>query len=274
MLNPQFIKDIIPGDNHPYSLVLPSQQCLSYIISEKAILGHDSDLYARRTNVEPGEALIQESANAAVNAEIAQDVPEKKVKKTHVVGRGENLRDIAKKYGVSAMDIKRWNNLRRGKVKEGDRLVVEVFEREMPVTAPQPVVEAVAVAETRAPRTQATPSQAPVAVADQQPVAKPAPTPAKPVASSAPRKNTKPAAPAKPAAPKTVTVKRGDTLERIAKANGTTVAELRKANGMKTTDSRIDIGQKLKLPAKGASSSKTSSKASTAKKKSASKKRR
>ena len=44
---------------------------------------------------------------------------------THVVGRGENIKDIAKKYDVSATDIKRWNKLRRGKVKEGDRLVIE-----------------------------------------------------------------------------------------------------------------------------------------------------
>ncbi len=275
MLNPQFIKDVIPGDNHPYSLVLPSQQCLSYIISEKAILGHDSDLYARRTNVQPGEALIQESANAAVNAEIAQDVPEKKVKKTHVVGRGENLRDIAKKYGVSATDIKRWNNLRRGKVKEGDRLIVEVFERELPVAAPQPVVEPVAATETRESRPQAAPVQTSVAAAEPQRAAKPAPAPSKTTA-SATKKADKPAQPAKPAAPKTVTVKRGDTLEKIAKANGTTVAELRKANGMKANDSRIDIGQKIKLPAKGATSSKgTSAKKSTSsKKKSTSTKKR
>ncbi|WP_303741428.1 lytic transglycosylase domain-containing protein, partial [uncultured Duncaniella sp.] len=31
MLNPQFLKDMIPGDYRPYSLTLPTQQCLSYI---------------------------------------------------------------------------------------------------------------------------------------------------------------------------------------------------------------------------------------------------
>ena len=280
MLNPQFIKDIIPGDSHPYSLVLPSQQVLSYIISEKAILGHDSDLYARRTNVQPGEALVQESTNAPVNAEIAQDVPEKKVKKTHVVGRGENLRDIAKKYGVSATDIKRWNNLRRGKVKEGENLIVEVYERELPASVPATVAEPVAAAESRATRAQAAPMQTAVAEtkSDTKLATAPKASSSKTTSSNTatPAKKTQAkAAPAKPAAPKSVTVKRGDTLEKIAKANGTTVAELRKANGMKATESRIDIGQKLQLPAKGTSAAKSSTaKKSTPSKKKSSKRRR
>lgn len=43
-----------------------------------------------------------------------------------------------------------------------------------------------------------------------------------------------------------VTVKRGDYLEKIAKANGTTVSEIKRANGLST--SKIDIGQVLKIP--------------------------
>lgn len=43
-----------------------------------------------------------------------------------------------------------------------------------------------------------------------------------------------------------VTVKRGDYLEKIAKANGTTVSEIKRANNL--SSSRIDIGQVLKIP--------------------------
>ena len=44
------------------------------------------------------------------NNEIAQtQMSEKMVVKTHVVTRGESIRDIARQYGVSATDIKRWN---------------------------------------------------------------------------------------------------------------------------------------------------------------------
>ena len=43
-----------------------------------------------------------------------------------------------------------------------------------------------------------------------------------------------------------VTVKRGDYLEKIAKANGTTVTDIKRANNL--SSSRIDIGQVLKIP--------------------------
>jgi peptidoglycan endopeptidase LytF len=43
-----------------------------------------------------------------------------------------------------------------------------------------------------------------------------------------------------------VTVKRGDYLEKIAKANGTTVEAIMKAN--KLSNERLDIGQILKIP--------------------------
>jgi LysM repeat protein len=42
-------------------------------------------------------------------------------------------------------------------------------------------------------------------------------------------------------------VKPGDTLTRIARQHGTTISAIRNANGMRT--SRVNAGQKLKLPA-------------------------
>jgi LysM repeat protein len=48
----------------------------------------------------------------------------------------------------------------------------------------------------------------------------------------------------------TYTVKSGDTLTKIAREHGTTVTALRELNGLRTD--RINLGQKLKLPAKPA----------------------
>lgn len=269
MLNPQYLKDIIPGDYRPYTLTLPTQQCLSYVMSEKRIVDYDAELYARRSHVEPGTTDVpvaptgdnglanlaeasKQTLNAEVNQEIAQtQVTEHMVVKTHTVSRGESLRDIARQYGVSATDIKRWNKLRRGKVKEGDELKIEVFERVSPddvkvVAAPE--VAQVTPQELRenlggAAQTQ----QGAETKADTAAVTTKAANTATKAKAAAPK------AQPKAAAPKTTTykVKSGDNLGAIAAKFGTTVSAIQAANGMgKKTN--IRAGQTLKIPAKQA----------------------
>ncbi len=289
MLNPQYLKDIIPGDYRPYTLTLPTQQCLSYVMSEKRIVDYEADRYARRSHVEPGAqptqtellgdngaanlaSMSQQSVNAEANNELAQtQVTERMTVKTHIVGRGESIRDIARQYGVSATDIKRWNQLRRGKVKEGDELKIEVFERVSPENvkvvaasrlaqvSPQELRDAAvkddsSVKET-APATAATSSKG----ASQKPKVSTKSTPAqtKPAQTKAAQAKTqKAAAPAKPAST-TYTVRKGDTLGKIAAKYGTTVAALQSANGMgKSTN--LQIGKTLKIPAKSAAPAKKS----------------
>lgn len=267
MLNPQFLKDLIPGDYRPYYLTLPTQQCLSYIMSEKRILEYDKDLYARRTTAEPGGSSSEtatvasdggkanlananrQSANAETNHEIASQATERTVTKTHVVQRGENIRDIAKQYGVSATDIKRWNKLRRGKVKAGDKLTIEVVEHITPDEVR--VVAAPEVAQVF-PQDTTPAADKKVETASQTATTK---------TTQKPKENTQ-----RTKATHTTThkVKKGDTLDHIAKKYGTTVAAIQAANGMKKTDTKIQIGQSLKIPAK--SNSASTAKKSTTKK--------
>ena len=54
ILNPQYRHDVIPGNTHPYSLALPSQQVYSFIMVEDSIAQFRNDLYANRDVVEPG----------------------------------------------------------------------------------------------------------------------------------------------------------------------------------------------------------------------------
>lgn len=275
MLNPQYRKDIIPGDYRPYVLTLPTQQCLSYVMSEKRIVEYDADRYARRSYVEPGESsepeavpgdngvanlaqASRQTSNAETNNEIAQtQLTEKMVVKTHVVTRGESIRDIARQYGVSATDIKRWNQLRRGKVKEGDRLKIEVFERVAPegvkvVTAPE--VAQVSAETLRESASASAPKEESVS----RTAAKT--TPAKTV--ETPKATTKAGTAKSKAAAKTSAAKKpvsykvrnGDTLEKIARRHGTTVAAIQSANGLgKSTN--IRAGQTLKIPQKSAAKS-------------------
>ena len=284
MLNPQFLKDVIPGDYRPYTLTLPTQQCLSYVMSEKRIADYDSELYARRSHVEPGAqpadpvlpesdhgaanlaSASRQSVNAETNNELAHTgLVEQMTVRTHVVGRGESIRDIARKYGVSATDIKRWNHLRRGKVREGDSLRIETFERmnpenikvvaaaEVAQVTPQELREAgatelvVAVAKASGLSSASTPSTSGQDAAASPASAEPA-TPAK-----TPAKTT--AAPKKAAPATTVyRVRKGDNLGKIAARYGTTVAAIQAANGM-GSKTALQIGQKLKIPPKKAKKS-------------------
>lgn len=241
MLNPQFRKDVIPGDNHPYALVLPSQQCLSYIMSEKQILSYDSIEHSRRTYVEPGTPFERRADGDSISAPRPRMVH-------HIVKRGENLRDIAKKYNVSATDIKRTNRLRRGKVKAGDDLVIEIYDT--PAAATATAARHTPSADPSN-RSQAAPRQREQArqATEQQP--------------EKPRR----------AATTTYTVRKGDTLDRIARAHGTTAAAIRKANNMPAGSSKIQIGQKIKVPSKSASVKQSTRKKSTARSKRRSRRR-
>lgn len=265
MLNPQFRKDIIPGDNHPYALVLPSQQVLSYIMSEPQILANNADEYGRRTYVEPGTPLEptdnsntnqlsadSQTKNADGNLSVDNEISSAPEKKIHVVGRGENLRDIAKKYGVSATDIKRWNNLRRGKVKEGDQLEIQVYERQLAKASIVPTTETTV---TERVDTRASVNEENRSTSSRSERASRA-------------KETK-------AKTTTYTVRRGDNLDKIAKKFGVRIDDIRSANGMSQGTTRINIGQKLKIPGgKSVSSAKksTKSKSKTTKRRSKKKK--
>lgn len=287
MLNPQYRKDIIPGDYRPYVLTLPTQQCLSYVMSEKRIVDYDAPLYARRSYVEPGEttepempvgdngvanleSVAHQTANAETNNEIAQpQVTERMVVKHHVVSRGESIRDIARQYGVSATDIKRWNHLRRGKVKEGDKLTIEVYERVQPdnvkvVAAPE--VAQVTPQELRQSASEANETQASSSSkATLERDAETRSNASKSSVSKAPAQKQAPAkakAPAKAAAPKTVNhkVRSGENLGAIARKYGTTVEAIQRANGMKSGNTNIRAGQTLKIPPKSAAKKSTARK--------------
>ncbi|MBR1550890.1 MAG: transglycosylase SLT domain-containing protein [Muribaculaceae bacterium] len=55
----------------------------------------------------------------------------------------------------------------------------------------------------------------------------------------------------KPAKPVEHTIKKGESLDKIAKKAGVSVAELKKANGITGSGDKIKIGESLKIPAKG-----------------------
>ena len=113
-LNPQYRKNVIPGHIRPYNLALPSQQIYCYIMSEDSIVAHNFDKYAVRDRVEPTD---YSSASGSNELEV----------KYHKVRRGENLGNIARRYGVSVNKLKKMNHLKSSRIRVGQRLKIRTY---------------------------------------------------------------------------------------------------------------------------------------------------
>ena len=130
VLNPQYRRDEIPGDIRPYALTLPSKQVYSYIVSEDSIVNHNSAKYARRTTAVPGGENSDSETQLVV--------------KYHKVKRGETLSIIARRYGVSVSTLKKWNGLRSSRLKTGQRLRINTYQRVAKKEEPETVQEELA----------------------------------------------------------------------------------------------------------------------------------
>ncbi len=258
ILNPQYRTDLIPGDIRPYALVLPSLQAYAYLSNEDSIVNHNAELYARRDVVEPGMRQGSDAGGEYVDELVV---------KYHTVKRGETLSSIARKYGVTKASIRSANKI-GNRVRRGQRLKINTYQRRY-ISPAAPAADSAAVAA-------AADSAAVAAVSDSTAVAAAVPADtaaaAVPAASAASNRvstamdsstrtqqaqqtgpaqqtRTQTKRPAKQqATTRTHTVKKGESLSRIANKYGVTVAALKSANGLKGDN--IQPGQKLKIPAK------------------------
>lgn len=245
VLNPQFRHDIIPGDIRSYSLVLPSQQVYCYIMSEDSILAYNAEVYARRTTVEPASL-------ASLREQTDGEYITKRDVKYHKVRRGENLKSIAQRYGVTVAAIKKTNGVKKAKRGQTLKIVtyykVPVPKQQLPAvdtpTAPgSENGEVLASSDAGTVQTETTPEVAETPEASVKPSSTSQAPSSKSVKSN---KNKKAKSKSKKkSTPVNVTVKKGDNLTKIAKRNGLTVAELKKLNNIK--GSSIKAGQKLRV---------------------------
>jgi membrane-bound lytic murein transglycosylase D len=115
-LNPQYKKDIIPGIERAYSLVLPSGAAPAFIAKEQEIYLRDS-LYFIQNNF---PKLM------ASNGKDATEVGLGTKKLYHKVRKGETLAAIAKKYDVDIDALKEWNrkHIKKNRVQKGQKLIV------------------------------------------------------------------------------------------------------------------------------------------------------
>ncbi len=110
LLNPQYIKDIVPALDKTYPIVLPQGLTTHFVGREGEIHGKDSLYLAEYLN----PANIDETRALLTNAPTV-----------HRVKSGETLGHIAIRYGVSVSQIMRWNNLKNAsRLSIGQRLEI------------------------------------------------------------------------------------------------------------------------------------------------------
>lgn len=108
-LNPQYKKDIVPGEFKSYVLNLPSMTASDFDIQRDSIFAYKANEFlAHRKVVNPSGYMASTDSDM----------------RRHKVRRGDNLASIANRYGVTSTQIKRWNGLKTNKVRVGQLLAV------------------------------------------------------------------------------------------------------------------------------------------------------
>ena len=108
-LNPQFKKDIVPGNSKMYALRLPNNQISQFIDKEDSIYVHKTDLYLnKRKTVAVKDSSYGNSKGATY----------------HRIRQGDTLGGIALKYGVSVNQLRRLNGIKGNNIRAGKTLRV------------------------------------------------------------------------------------------------------------------------------------------------------
>ena len=117
-LNPQYKKQVIPGDSKPYTLRLPIEAISNFIDKQDTIYAHRSnELFRNRKTV-----AVKENTPSTRKATTA--VAGKGKLSYYTIKSGDTLSTIAGKYGVSVKDIQRWNGMSNTKIAAGKRLKI------------------------------------------------------------------------------------------------------------------------------------------------------
>jgi membrane-bound lytic murein transglycosylase D len=111
-LNPQYRRDIVPGNERTCTLKLPVAYVNSYIDGEEQIAQYRANEYNPKTMVAP--------------AEFTAYTPSGKTRIIYKVKKGDALSTIAERYKVRVQDLKLWNALRSNYIREGQKLKVYV----------------------------------------------------------------------------------------------------------------------------------------------------
>ena len=112
-LNPQYVKDIIPGDSKTYILRMPFQYTSSFLANEDSVYTYKADVY-----LQPKTITENSSSRSSASGSSSSERIRYKVKK------GDTLGEIAMKYHVTVAQLKNWNHLRSSMISIGQTIYI------------------------------------------------------------------------------------------------------------------------------------------------------
>lgn len=116
-LNPQYKKNIIPGDSKPQTLRLPINHISSFIDKQDTIYAHrNAELFKNRKTVVAADSRSTTRSKG-------KSVPQGNAI-YHKIRNGETLSTIARKYGVTVNQLKSWNGMSNTKINAGKSLKI------------------------------------------------------------------------------------------------------------------------------------------------------
>lgn len=132
-LNPQYKKDIIPGDVKPMSLRLPGDLSTKFAEQEAQIYAYqDSIFFTPQKIVEVNKESRTNTGSSTTRTSsynpppCDSSVPAGSSKLVYTVKQGDTFGFIANWYNVTVAKIKCWNNIDRDRINVGQKLTIYV----------------------------------------------------------------------------------------------------------------------------------------------------
>ncbi len=117
-LNPQYKRNILPGDTKPQTLRLPVEAVSRFIDQQDSIYNHRAgEFFKNRRTVGIGGQAAKISKSGKVVAGDGDLI-------YHRIRNGENLGSIALKYGVTVSQLRKWNGLKNNNIRAGKQLKI------------------------------------------------------------------------------------------------------------------------------------------------------
>ena len=118
-LNPQYVHDIIPGNDHPYILKLPFNWTGPFLETNR------DSLYAfKADSLISGKVLQDQASTGKSSGSKSSGSSSQQTRISYKVKSGDYLGKIASRYGVTINQIKNWNNLRSNNIQIGQTLYI------------------------------------------------------------------------------------------------------------------------------------------------------